>query len=89
MKIKKFIYDFSEKAEQLIKKYEEYKELTGKQKKARVDEALLKWALIYLDTLAINGFLKWGLKFILNNYLDDFTQLIFNFIETKIEGITK
>jgi len=89
MKFKEFINDFGTKAEFFISKYEEYKELKGEEKKARVDEALLKWSLNTLEITSINPFFKFGIKFILNNYLDDLTQVIFNLIKTRIAGITK
>lgn len=89
MKFKEFINDFAETAKHLIGKYEEYKELKGEEKKERVDEALLKWSLNTLDSVPINAFFKFVIKNILKNYLDDFTQIIFNLIQTKIIGITK
>lgn len=89
MKFKEFINDFAETAKHLIEKYEEYKELKGEEKKERVDEALLKWSLNALDSVPINAFFKFVIKNILKNYLDDFTQIIFNLIKTRIAGITK
>lgn len=89
MKFKHFIEEFGERASDLIARYETFKDLEGEQKKEKVDEALLKWALNALETVPLNVFFKFVIKFILKNYLDDLTQVIFNLIETRIAGITK
>ena len=41
MKLKEFIKGFAATAKDYIEKYEQYKELSGEQKKARVDNIIL------------------------------------------------
>lgn len=91
MKFNEFINSFAEKTKYFINKYEQYKELEGKgeEKKARVDEIILNWALKEIDIIPINIAFKWCLKTLIKKYLPDITQVIFNLIESKIEGITK
>lgn len=88
MKFSQFIEEFSAKAEQLIARFEEFKELKGKQRKERVDELLMKWALPAIDTIPINFVFKFALKTLIKMYLPVITQQIFNLIETRVEGIT-
>lgn len=89
MKFDAFIEDFGNKAKHLIEEFEKFKELTGAQKKERVDELMLGWAIPAIDTIPINFVFKLALKTILKMCLPNLTQVIFNSLEARIEGITE
>lgn len=87
-KLNEFIIDFSEKTKYYISKYESFKELTGEEKKARVDDMVISWALPQIDLLPINFVLKICLKKIVEFCLPSITQAVFNLIKCKVDGIT-
>lgn len=89
MKLKDFINGFTATAKDYIGKYEQYNELTGEEKKARVDGILLTYCNNALDNLPLNFALKWALKKLLIPNIPHLTQAIFDLIKTKIDGITK
>lgn len=87
--LNQFIEQFGIKAKDLIAEYEKIKELKGEQRKNKVDELLLKWALPAIDTIPINIVFKFALKTFVKIGLPTITQVIFNLIETRVQGITK
>lgn len=89
MEIKEFIENFSNVSKAIIEKVETYKELTGQQKKDRVDEVVINYVVNVIDTLPLNFIVKMIFKKILMDNIPTITQVIFNLIKAKIEGITK
>ena len=89
MQLKDFIKGFVKISKDYIEKYEHYKELTGIEKKQRVDGIVLTYCNNALDTLPLNLITKWIFKkFIIAN-IPLLTQAIFDLIASKIDGITK
>ena len=89
MKFSEFIEDFGNKAKHLIEEFEKFKELKGPQRKERVDALMLSWAIPAIDTIPINFVFKLALKTLLKICLPSLTQVIFNSLEARIEGITE
>ena len=89
MKFKKFIDGFVSTAKQYIEKYEECKELTGKEKKARLDEIITNYVNVAIDGIGLNFVFKFVIRKVLIQNIPFITQAIFNLIQTKVKGITK
>lgn len=89
MDIKTFIQDFANNTKNYIEKFEEYKELTGEQKKARLDEIIEDYVEVALDSVNMNVVLKFVFKKVLLANVPVITQIIFDLIAAKIKGITK
>ena len=89
MSIKEFIKGFGLTAKDYIEKYEQYKELTGEQKKARVDDILTTYCETAIDNLGLNFILKFAFKKLIVPNIPNITQVIFDLIKTKIKGITE
>ena len=89
MKLKEFIKGFAATAKDYIEKYEQYKELSGEQKKARVDNIILAYCENALDNLPLNFVFKWALSKILIPNIPHITHAIFDLLKAKVEGITK
>lgn len=89
MKLKEFIQNIVIQSKFYIEKYEEYKELNGVQKKARVDEVIKDYIEITIDGLNVNFVLKLIVKKLLVENIPVITQCIFDLIKAKIEGITE
>lgn len=85
-----FLGNFANVVSALIEKYEtEYKDLKGPEKKARLDDAITNYVNGVIDNIGLNFVFKFVVKNILIQYIPTITQIIFNLIQTKIEGITK
>ena len=89
MKLKNFIENVANVAEACIKKYQEYKELSGEDKKQRVDDLVTEYCNNVISTLEINVITRFIIKKVLIANIPTITQIIFNLIKTRIEGITK
>ena len=89
MKFKEFISGFVTTAKDYIGKYEQYKELSGEEKKARVDDILLTYCKNTLDAVSLNVVFKFVLKQLLIPNIPHITQIIFDLIASKVAGITK
>lgn len=89
MKIKNFIQNVFEQTKTYIEKYEQYKDLTGEEKKARVDEIITEYIQATIDNIGLNFFAKFIIKKLLLENIPIITQCIFDLIKTKIGGITK
>lgn len=89
MKINEFILAFGDITQKLITEYETFKHLKGEQRKDRVVALLNQWLNKALKDLAINKVLKLAIKFLLPKVLPEIVQVVFNLIQTKVEGITK
>ena len=89
MKLKDFIQEFTQNTKGYIEKYEQYKDLTGEQKKARVDSLIYKYVDGVIDNIGLNFIFKFVIKKLLLENIPILTQLIFDLIKTKVDGITK
>ena len=88
MKLKEFIQNIVKQSKFYIEKYEEYKDLNGAQKKARVDEVIKDYIEITIDGLNVNFVLRLIVKKLLIENIPVITQCIFDLIKAKVEGIT-
>ena len=89
MSLKDFIQGFTTTTKTYIEKFEKYKDLTGEQKKARVDDILTNYCLTAIDNLGLNFVLKFAFKKLIIKNIPNITQAIFDLIASKVEGITK
>ena len=89
MKFKEFIQTVVTETKHYIEKYEQIKELNGKQKKARVDEVITEYVEATIDNLGLNFIARFIVKKILIENIPTITQCIFDLIKSKVEGITK
>lgn len=90
IKLNDFLQNFAEVTKNLIERYEtEYKNLSGEGKKARLDDALSGYAQTVIDNIGLNFIFKFVLKKLIIENIPAITQIIFDLIKTKIEGITK
>lgn len=89
MKIKEYIKNIATEAKFYIEKYEQLKELNGKQKKARVDEVVTEYIEATVDKIGLNFVAKFIIKKLLIENVPTITQCIFDLIKAKVEGITK
>lgn len=89
MNFKGFIQTIVKETKFYIEKYEQFKELNGKQKKARVDEVITDYVENTIDNIGLNFIVKFIIKKILIENIPTITQCIFDLIKSKVEGITK
>ena len=89
MKIKTFIENLTSTAKKYIEKYEEYKDLTGEDKKRRLDAIIVEYIEGNIDTIGLNFIAKFFIKNILLQNVPYITQAIFNLIKARIKGITE
>ena len=89
MHIRTFIKDFVQNTKGYIEKYEQYKELSGEEKKARVDSLIYEYVEGVIDNIGLNFVFKFVIKKLLLENIPILTQLIFDLIKVKVEGITK
>lgn len=89
MKIKEFIKNVVAQTKTCIEKYEQIKELNGKQKKARVDEVITEYIEATIDKIGLNFIVKFIIKKLLIENIPTITQCIFDLIKAKVKGITK
>jgi len=89
MDIKTFIQNIAIQTKTYIKKYEEYKELNGEQKKARVDDLIANYIETTIDNVGLNFIFKYVLKKLLIDNIPNITQIIFDLLASKVQGITK
>ena len=85
-----FLKNFVTVTKNLIERYEtEYKNLNGEGKKARLDEYLTGYTMTVIDNIGLNFIFKFVLKKLVIENIPTITQIIFDLIKTKIDGITK
>lgn len=89
MKLNEFIKGIASQTKQYIEKYEEYKDLDGKQKKMRVDDLIANYIEATIDHIGLNFVFKFVLKKILIDNVPIITQAIFDLLAAKVQGITK
>ena len=89
MEVKVFIKNVVANTKNYIEKFEEYKELTGEQKKARLDDIIKEYIEATIDTIGLNFIFKFVIKKVLIDNLPIITQAIFDLLKAKVEGVTK
>ena len=89
MKIKNFIQNIAAESKHCIEKYEQYKDLTGEEKKARVDDIIKTYIENTIDTIGLNFIVKIIIKKLLIENIPVITQCVFDLIASKVQGITK
>ena len=89
MKFKEFIKNVAQETKRYIEKYEGFKELTGQEKKKRVDSIIAEYIEATVDTLGLNFVFRFIVKKLLLENIPTITQIIFDLIKAKVEGITK
>ena len=89
MDIKTFIQNLAKNAKNYIEKLQQYEELSGEEKKERLDEIIEEYVEVAIDSIKMNVVFKYVLKKLLLANVPVITQVIFDLIKTKIEGITK
>ena len=89
MKIKEFIQNISKETARYIEKYEQIKDLSGEQKKARVDGVITEYIETTIDKIGLNFIIKFIIKKLLIENIPVITQCIFDLIKSKVDGITK
>ena len=82
------VKEFFKTARELIIKYRDFKELSGEEKKKRVDDYLTEWLLENVIEKTDNAIINYLLGILIYN-LPTITQFIYDFLKEKIEGITK
>jgi len=85
-----FLENFAGITKKLIERYEtQYKELDGTGKKIRLDDALTNYVEGVIDNIGLNFVFRFVLKKLLVDNIPVLTQIIFNLIKSKVEGITE
>lgn len=88
MEIKTFIQEFTEKAKNKIAELAQT-QLTGAEKKAKLDEKMTKWAEELLNGAKMNIILKQAVKQFVISSIPVITQAVFDLLKAKIQGITE
>lgn len=88
MELKTFIQEFAEKTKNKIAELAQT-QLTGAEKKQRLDEKMTKWAEELLAKTKMNMFLKQAVKQFIISSIPVITQAIFDLLKAKINGITE
>lgn len=78
------IKNFFEKAKELIIQVKAYKELSGEEKKARVDSYLEDYIIDNFET--DNAILEWLIDRVIE-FLPTITQIIYDFLKEKIKEL--
>lgn len=89
MKFKEFIIEFKNEAQNLIAHFEDFKSLSGKEKKTLLDKNMTAASIRLLARLKINPIAKIVITKGLEAYLPVITQAIFDLIQSRIAGITE
>lgn len=88
MEIKEFIENIVNVAKTKIIYLAETK-LNNEDKKERLDETILNYVQMYIDKVKMNFFLKLAIKKVLIPLIPTLTQIIYDLLKTKLQGITK
>lgn len=64
-------------------------ELENTDKKQKLDETILDYVQKYIDAVQVNFIVKMVLKRVIVPLVPTVTQLIYDLLKTKIQGITK
>ena len=74
------VEQFVDEIKKIIEIYEEYKSLSGKEKKQRVDEHITEWLIE--NWQSDNDYVQWIIDRIID-FVPVFTQLVYNLLITK------
>lgn len=88
MKIKEFIENVAMVSKTHITELAKT-ELTNENKKLMLDEKIVNYVELAISQLSLNIFLKTLLKRLLLPNVSVITQIIFDLLKEKIEGVTK
>lgn len=88
MKLNEFIKNFFAKVKNEVIELAET-ELTNENKKLMLDHNIINWLEKAINGLTINFILKAALKKLLLPNVSLITQLLFDFLKARIEGVTK
>lgn len=88
MKFKEFVIDFAKTAKGYIAYYETLKDLSGEEKKIRLDKKMTDLSLNIIEKAQINLVLKFIIKNYIIKNIPYITQAIFDLIKARVEGIT-
>ncbi len=95
MSIKELIKKFKDKTQRVIETLENAKNLygeylKGEEKKGRLDEVMTKWVTEQVEgDKKIKMITKWIIKRYIIVQIPYITQMIFDLIKTRVEGITE
>lgn len=89
MNFKEFIKNVADETRHYIEKYEQYKDLTGEDKKNRVDDIIKTYIENTIDTIGLNFIVKFMVKKLLIENIPVITQCIFDLITASVAGVTK
>ena len=78
------VEQFVDEIKKIIEIYEEYKSLSGKEKKQRVDEHITEWLIE--NWQSDNDYVQWIIDRIID-FVPVFTQLVYNLLITKFEKL--
>ena len=84
---KEFLNEFITKTKEEIKELAKT-ELENKEKKTSLDEKIIGFVQAALNSAKLNFFAKFVLKKFVLPYICEFTQIIYDLLKTKINGIT-
>lgn len=88
MKLKEFIKNFAEQAKNKIIELA-HTELTNENKKLMLDHYIVEYVEKAINGLTVNFVFKIALRKLILPNISVITQLIFDLLKAKIEGITK
>lgn len=64
-------------------------ELTGKQKKRQLDNTINNYLTYFIDDFGVNFVVKFVVKKWVIPQIPAITQIIYNLIQTRVNGVTK
>ena len=89
MRFKEFVITFAKTTKDYIGYFEGFKDLSGEEKKIRVDKKITDFTLDIVNKANINMFLKFIIKNYVIKNIPAITQAIFDLIKAKVKGITE
>ena len=88
MNIKEFIQEFAKRTKSKIAELAQT-QLSGAEKKQKLDEKMTKWAEELLNGAKMNALLKKAVKQFVISSIPVITQAVFDLLKTRIQGITE
>ena len=88
MKIREFISNFASTAKENIVELAQT-ELSNENKKLMLDHTIIEYIEKALNGMTVNIFLKFALRKLLLPNVSLITQIIFDLLKAKVEGVTK
>ncbi len=84
---KNFIAGVLETSKKIIAEVEKTKDLTGEEKKKRLDDAII--VFIQANISKYHFFVRFAINKLVIPYVADFTQAIFDLLKARIKGVTE